>query len=258
MSGLLTRRALRRSLDQVRYVRPVQPSVAEGLVAVVYGQVERDFGMLAPPVALHSPAPGPLAACWLMLRETLLVPGLADRAAKEAVATAVSLGNSCPYCVAVHAAAVHAVLRTPVAEIEADCISAIPDPRLRDIAQWARLSGLRDHALARTAPFPAEQAPELIGVAVTFHYLNRMVSVFLGDSPLPPVVPTAVRRTLMNFLGRLMVSAGPADTAADLLPVAEPPGDLPWANGSPRIIAAFARASAAIDRAGSTRAGSSS
>jgi AhpD family alkylhydroperoxidase len=251
MSGPLTRRALRRSLSQVRYVLPVKPSAAEGLVAVVYRQAERDFGMLAPPVALHSPAPGPLAACWLMLRETLLVPGLADRAAKEAVATAVSLGNSCPYCVAVHAAAVHTVLGTPAAEIAADRIPAIADPRLRDIAQWARRSGLRDHALARSAPFPADQAPELIGVAVTFHYLNRMVSVFLGDSPLPPMVPAAMRRPLMNFLGRLMVSAGPAGTAADLLPVAEPPGDLRWADSSPRVIAAFARAAAAIDRAGS-------
>jgi AhpD family alkylhydroperoxidase len=251
MSGPLIRRALRRSLNQVRYVSPVQPGAAEGLVALVYQHVERDFGMLAPPVALHSPAPGPLAACWLMLRETLLVPGLADRAAKEAVAAAVSLGNACPYCVAVHAAAVRTLLREPAAaEIAADRIAAIADPRLRGIAEWARMSGLVDHARARSAPFSAEQAPELVGVAVTFQYLNRMVNVFLGDSPLPPAVPAAAGRALMRMLGRIMVSAGPAGAAADLLPVAELPGDLSWASSSPRISSVFARAAAAIDRAG--------
>jgi hypothetical protein len=69
MSGMLARKALRRSLDQIRYVSAVRPAAAQGLVARVYGKVERDFGMLAPPVALHSPAAGPLAACWLMLRD---------------------------------------------------------------------------------------------------------------------------------------------------------------------------------------------
>jgi AhpD family alkylhydroperoxidase len=207
--------------------------------------------MLAPPVALHSPAPVPLAACWLMLRETLLVPGLADRAVKEAVAAAVSLANSCPYCVAVHATAVGALLRDrAAAEITADRIAAIPDPRVRGVAEWARASGLRDHALTGGTPFPAEQAPELIGVAVTFQYLNRMVSVFLGESPLPPAVPAAAGRALMKILGAIMMSAGPAGAAAGLLPAAEPPGDLAWAIPSPRIAAVFASVAAAIDRVG--------
>src|SRR5262245_59371351 len=103
-SNPLMRRALRRSAAQIRYVVPVPPGTATGPVADVYAQMERDFGMLAPPVMLHSPAAGPLAASWVMLREALLATGLADRAAKETVATAVSLGNTCPYCVAVHGA----------------------------------------------------------------------------------------------------------------------------------------------------------
>lgn len=253
MSVPLTRRALRRSLNQVRYVAPVLPAAAEGLVAAVYQQVERDFGLLAPPVALHSPAPGPLAACWSLLRETLITPGLADRAAKEAVAAAVSLGNSCPYCVAVHAAAVGKLLReSTAAEIAADRIAKVPDPRLRSIAAWARASGLRDQAKAGSAPFPAEQAPELVGVAVTFQYLNRMVNIFLNDSPLPPAAPAVARRPLMRVLGRIMVSAGPAgqaDTTVGLLPKAELPADLSWASRSPRIASVFARAAAAIERA---------
>ncbi|HEY0697362.1 MAG TPA: carboxymuconolactone decarboxylase family protein, partial [Micromonospora sp.] len=89
-------------LTQIRYVSAVRRGRATGLVARVYKQMEVDFGVLAPPVALHAPAPETIAAAWMLLRETLIVPGVAPRAAKEAVATAVSLGNACPYCATIH------------------------------------------------------------------------------------------------------------------------------------------------------------
>jgi AhpD family alkylhydroperoxidase len=251
MSGPVTRRALRRSLDQIRYISPVRPRAAEGLVAAVYAQVEHDFGMLAPPVALHSPAPGPLAACWLMLRETLLSPGLAGRPAKETVAAAVSAANACPYCTTVHAAAITSLSPGEVfADVAAGRVSAISDPRLRALATWAKASRRRELAAAHSAPFPGEQAPELVGVAVTFHYLNRMVSIFLGDSPLPPQVPGALGGLLMRVLGRILVSAQPATAAPALLPASELPADLAWSAPSRRIAAAFAQAGAAIELAG--------
>src|SRR5260370_8479149 len=89
-------------LTQVRYVSPVRRGAAQGLAGRVYDQVEREFGVLAPSLALFSPAPQVLAASWLMLRETLLVTRKVDRATKEAVATTVSLGNTCPWCVTLH------------------------------------------------------------------------------------------------------------------------------------------------------------
>ena len=83
-------------LTQVRYVSPVRRLAARGLAGRVYEQVEREFGVLAPSVALHSPAPEVLAASWLMLREVLLVTSNVDRAAKEAVAATVSLRQRRP------------------------------------------------------------------------------------------------------------------------------------------------------------------
>lgn len=50
----LVRAVLRGSLRQVRYVDVIAPRRARGLVAQVYRRTERDFGVLAPPVALHS------------------------------------------------------------------------------------------------------------------------------------------------------------------------------------------------------------
>lgn len=249
------RMAGRRTLAQVQYVSPVPPALAGGLVAAVYAQLERDFGMLAPPVILHSPAPGPLAAAWLMLRETLLA-GLADRGAKEAVAAAVSLGNTCPYCVQVHTGILHGLVRgRDAAAIETGRIASVTDPRIRQAGAWAQAAGLRDTA-GQDLPFPSAQCAEFIGVAVTFHYLNRMVNVFLGDPPLPAFLSPAVRGAALRMLGSLLrpVTARRLEpgTSAGLLPEAPLPSDLSWAAGSPAVAGAFARAAATIDADGVT------
>ena len=60
-----------------------------------------------------------------------------------------------------------------------------PSPLLKEIAGWARSSGLRGPV---QSPPPGNFA-ELAGVAVTFQYLNRMVTIFLPESPLPPMTP---------------------------------------------------------------------
>ncbi len=235
----LVRFAVRKSLRDTRHVEVVPRRRARGLVAAVYRQVERDFGMLAPPVALHSAAPETMAAAWVLLRETLLAPGLAGRAAKEAVATGVSAANSCPYCVDVHGMT----------------LAAIPDGpggAVRDeLEAWARASAT---AAAPAPPFPPAQAPELIGVAVAFQYYNRMVNVFLRDSPFPAHVPESAKPRARRVLGGVLrPSAGPGPRAGDslkLLPEAPLPEDLHWAGGNPVVAGALARAYAAAEAAG--------
>ncbi|MFC5064267.1 carboxymuconolactone decarboxylase family protein [Actinomycetospora atypica] len=164
MTTLLTvaRLPLRRAIRDVRYVDPVLYGRSRGVVRRVYREVERDFGMLAPPVALHSPAPGLLVAVWELLRATLLVGGETTRAQREAVAAAVSRANQCPYCVEVHDAS--------------------------------------REQLGGPADVPVEN-DELLAVRGTFEYLNRMVTVFLPESPLPPAAPEPVRRTALRMLG---------------------------------------------------------
>jgi AhpD family alkylhydroperoxidase len=221
----------------------------------VYQQAERDFGLIAPPLALHSPAAGPMTASWLMLRETLVADGLIGRAAKEAVAAAVSLSNSCPYCIEVHAAAVHGLAGGDSAAATAgDQLEAIADEQTRLLAQWARRSRDRAHAASNPAPFSTEQAPELIGVAATFHYLNRMVNIFLAESPLPAALPAGARaragRLLGWYLGGTADQSHPPGDSLPLLPAAAVPADLAWAYPVPTIRAAFARASEAIEVAG--------
>jgi len=252
--GAIVRTALRGAQAHVRLVSPVRPGAAGELVGRVYAQVERDFGMLAPPVSLHSPAPECLAASWMTLRETLLA-GRVDRAAKEAVAAAVSLGNSCPYCVDVHSATLFGLVRArDAAAVAGDRLDEVADPRVRAVAVWARASGTRERAELAGAPVPAREAPQVIGTAVTFHYLNRMVNVFLAESPLPPAVPAAARGGALRLFGRVMRPAArrgfPSGDALDLLPAAPLPADLGWAAGDGSVAGAFARAAAAIEAAG--------
>lgn len=244
MGSWLTRATRGVTQQQIRHVQPVSPKVAAGRTARVYQQLGRDFGMLAPPVSLHAPAPDTLAACWLMLRETLVATGAASRAVKETVAAAVSTANDCPYCVEVHGATLAGLRRGT---------DAATEPVLRVVDQWARAGHLRP-GTGRLPPSLSRQRPELIGVAVTFHYLNRMVNVFLPPSPLPPGLPAPASRAAGWLAAQLMGSLARADrepgASLDLLPDAPLPPDLVWAAGRAGIAEAMARASAAIDAAG--------
>ncbi len=190
-----------------------------------------------------------------MLRETLLATGVADRAAKEVVAAGVSLGNACPYCVDVHSAVLRGLAHGAEADaIGGDRVEAMADPALRDLAAWARSSGLRESVLRRDPPFPVEQLPELAGVAVTFQYLNRMVTVFCEDSPLPAILPAPLAGGMMRVLGRFLRSTASGaiepGAALGLLPEAPMPDDLGWAAGRQVIADSFARAIAVIEAAG--------
>ncbi|WP_308125880.1 carboxymuconolactone decarboxylase family protein [Nonomuraea ceibae] len=244
MGALLSRMTAPGTLAQVRHVTPVRPGAARGLVAGVYAQVERDFGMLAPPVILHSPAPETMAACWLLLRESLLASGTVSRVLKEVVATEVSAANTCPYCVDVHRATLHAISRHE-------------DPGTRRTASWARACGLKQTAERHEPPLLVGHSRELLAVAVTFHYLNRMVNVFLGDSPLPPELPRGARGAALRLFGAVMRPAARRSRrkgdSLTLLPAAPVPADLAWTRGTRHIEGAFARAAAAVETAGARR-----
>lgn len=229
---------------QIRHVAAIPPRRATPLVGRVYGEVEDEFGVLAPPVALHSPAIGPLAASWLMLRETIVVTGKVDRASKEAVSAAVSRANACPFCATIHSATLDILVQ---------------QNRRAGVAVPAELDGLTEWAAASPRalgplPFPVEQAPELIGTVVLLHYLNRMVSVFLGELPLPPGVPRVALGPVLRVLRHQIQRAARIDHAPgqslDLLPPAPLPRQLRWAEGNATVAHAFARAAAAFDVAG--------
>ncbi len=221
----------------IRYVRAVPARAATGLVATVYGEVAREFGALVEPFTLHSPAPALLAGAWRACRATL-VTGTVPRAVKEGVAAAVSRANRCPYCVDAHTIMLDGVASHDAARaIAAGCDEAIRDRRVRDAVAWASASRTPGSPLLAMPPFALHEAPEMLGTALVFHYINRPVTVLLDESPLPSTAPQwkgVLRRMAGWWFGRAMARPKPADPPA-LLPAASLPDDLRWAASSPPV-----------------------
>ncbi|WP_329617759.1 carboxymuconolactone decarboxylase family protein [Streptomyces brevispora] len=243
---LLVQSPLRRlSLLQVRHIATVPFGEATGDTARVYRELEQDFGVLAPPIALHAPVPALLAASWMTLRETMLVDGLVPRAAKEAVAAAVSRGNQCPFCTTMHSTMHNSLTARPTSSGRG--AKAGPDGGAGtapdQLTAWIGSAG--------RPPFAPELMPELAGTAFCLQYLNRMVNVFLGAQPLPPRAPDRAVGPVLRVLTGLMRSSVRArarpGTSLSLLPDAPLPKDLGWAAADPRIAAALARSTAAVE-----------
>jgi alkylhydroperoxidase family enzyme len=239
---------------QVKHVTPVSPADARGQVATVYEQTVDAMRIVIPPVLLHSPSPRVLAGFWTLLREPLVAGGQVSRLAKETVATAVSVANACPYCVDVHSTGMYALTTERDADaVVADRLVEVSDPFVRDLAAWGRVAHQPDAEAVRRSPFPAEARPELVGVAVAFHYVNRMVNIFLTSSLLPAGSPRR-RRLLQQRISRLLTPVlrrpGEQGRSLALLPDAPPPPDAGWTAGHPVMPEAVARSYAAFEAAG--------
>jgi AhpD family alkylhydroperoxidase len=238
----------------IRHVTPVSRKAATGPVARVYEGMRREFGVHAEPIALHSPDPELLAGAWMLCREIMVARGRVDRALKEAVATTVSYVNRCLFCVDAHSVMLGGLGALGVArQIDAWRLDAIEDPRMAAVVRWAAATREPGAPQLEDPPFGVDEAQELVGTALLFHYINRPVSVFLGETPLP------TRHRLLHG-GMLAVGSRrfrafarahrePGETL-ELLPDAELPADMAWAAGAPAVAGAWARFIAAAERAG--------
>ncbi len=240
------------SAKTIRYIKPTRYDSAEGLTGEVYQQMQADF-LPTPPLTLHSPAPKVLAGVWSILRETLMV-GQVDRALKEAVAAAVSKTNECPYCVDVHTSMLHATADHDAASaILRGDYDSIHDPQLNAIVQWVLANRTPNANGVLPTPFSRSDAPEIIGTAIAFHYINRMANVFLGDTLVP--LPSAFR----GLTGRLFgATAGKSlihhslrqGDSLKFVPTAKLPDDLRWAAGNSAVAGAFAGFAQVIEEVG--------
>ena len=238
---------------RIHYVHPVAYKERSGLVARVYDQMMRDF-QLVPPLTLHSPVPRLLAGVWTAVRESV-VAGPASRVEREAVLAAVSRINTCPFCVDVHAIALHGAgehdLAGAIARGEDDKIS---DPQMRRLVEWAAATRSPGADILRHPPFPAERAAQIIGSALMFHYINRPVNVFLDESPLPAVLPAfkgVAKRVAGAVIGRRTLNnTPPPGDSLSLLPEVPLPPEFEWAASNPYVAGGWARLAAVAEEAG--------
>ena len=243
----------------MRFIEAVSPRAADGLVEKVYDEVRHDFALLRDPAGnspfmVHSVCPELLAGVWSMLYETVLVEAAVRRADKEAIATAVSRRNDCPFCAEAHALLSEvAGGRGERAALISGAFDRVADQRRRELLAWAAATREPNSELLRRPPFGPREAPEVIGTALAFHYINRMVEVFQGHGGMS-VGPAPLRRASIALVGQVARRAVRRERAPGrtlyLLPDAELPDDLRWASPSPAVASALARFLAAVQRGG--------
>ncbi|MCK5345563.1 MAG: alkylhydroperoxidase, partial [Candidatus Heimdallarchaeota archaeon] len=96
-------------------------------------------------------------------------------------------------------------------------------------------------------------APEIIGMAVLYHYMNRMVSVFLSETPLPSNrgwLKGALKRIAGWYFSLSVKRSKSQGVSLKFLPASELPLDLIWSQDSPYVAKAFAQLSSVIDEIG--------
>lgn len=235
-----------------RYIEYVEAGAQNGPPKEVYAQIERDFGQVADPIRIHSPVPRVLTGAWVALRETALAGGV-PRGVKEAVAVGVSETNACSYCADAHGMMLEAAGHRNAGDaIRRGGAASIADARVRDAARWALETRKPGAELLKKPPFPASDLPEIAGTAVVFHYVNRMVSVFLPPSPFP------VGGLLKGLVGKVggkpfaeaMKRPKAPGEALRFLPEAELPPELAWAAPNATVAGALARLASVVEEQG--------
>lgn len=152
-------------------------------------------------VSMHNPRFS--AALWAVNTEAYRRRGTLSRSQKEVVALGVSLANECPHCAYIHTA-MGAAAGSDVAFKDLqhfyqsrDAHAAFPvsdgqDPLNNKLASWSikyRDGEAREHAM----PCTPEQVPEVLGTAMLFSILNRVVDSFVSKSEGGPMFPLPIR-----------------------------------------------------------------
>jgi AhpD family alkylhydroperoxidase len=239
----------------IEYLSPLGRSAAQSLVDQVYHQIQQEFGVIADPFRLHAPVPELLAGIWSVTRE-IGTERSVPWPVKEAVAAAVSQSNACSYCVEIHAAVASVRTDQPLAPLLAQGRTAdITDPSLRAVVTWAQATRSPGSALLLSPPFTAQEAPEIIGVTLVYHYINRMVQVFLPESLLPSIVRDGwAARVAWRLIGRKLARSREQERVAgaslQFVPAADLPSEFSWAVPSPTISRALAGWTAVVEHVG--------
>jgi len=236
--------------NSIRFLKIHKPSKAQGKLHKIYNQINKD-AILVAPFTLHASEPNLVAAVWSANRETMFY-GIVPRSYKEAIASEVARINECPFCVSVHTL----VMQASGEEKASDTIlhqtkNNIANEQLRDIIAWSTSTRTPDAEILKNPPFTVEEAPEIIGSALTFHYLTRMVNIFIEGDLMPNmgIVNGIIRKGISQFMLKSLVEREliPGDSL-QFLPDALLPKEFNWAKDHPHISQTFAGINAIMNQ----------
>ncbi len=236
---------------QISYLKSIDYGGTTGLARRVMEQMEAEF-VAGPPLTVHLPNPELLAGVWSLCRECLAA-GRVERVMGDVIAGVVSRLNACRYCFTIHASMLHSLGAHDWAEAVLE-EREIPDGGARAIAAWAAATRNPGAAVLLNPPFTPDAAPQIIGTALCFHYLNRVVNIFLDPLPLSGVA--WIRHPMARISGRIMrpnLCRGRTAPGVFLTeePATELPGEFEWARADGTIAGAVKRFASAAEAAGS-------
>jgi len=234
--------------NNIKFLTIHKPSEATGKLKQIYAQVNHDF-MLAAPFTLHAAEPDLVASVWSAERETMFY-GIVPRAHKEAVVSEVAKTNHCPYCISAHTLMMQASGEEDASKIVLNNNGNVNDPLLQQRIEWGAATRTPDAPILKNPPFTVEEAPEIIGGALAFHYINRMVNIFIKGDMMPnmgafnSIVRKGVSRFMMKSILERELIAG---ASLKFLPEADLPMEFSWAQNHQHISRSFAGITATID-----------
>jgi len=220
---------------------------ASGLVAEVYRQLDEEF-MTVPPVTLHHLNSQLMAGVWSACRESLVAGP--DRALKELIAVAVSQSNRCPYCVQAHSSMLQGANDRQAFDAVSSGERANDD--LSNLAAWASATGRKAALASVPPPFTKRQAPAFMATAVLFHYINRMVNIFLDDTMMPvvgkvPVIGDPAFRLFSSVTsGRIVRIDAKPGVFLTGSPAMKLPEEFGWAADDPAVAGGLLRFADAV------------
>lgn len=155
--------------------------------------------------------------------------------------------HTCPYCVDAHSGMLHALSEhSVVLALRQNNNDLVRDSKLRGIMEWSLATRDPDAEIVKSPPFTRDEAPEIIGTAVIYHFVNRMANIFLESSPLPvPAGWKGTKKVALRIFGatvakRIVKRAPKPGESLQFITQSVLPPDLAWAKNSDSIAAAFA------------------
>ncbi|MEN8129681.1 MAG: hypothetical protein ABFS45_05705 [Pseudomonadota bacterium] len=235
----------------IRHIRRPDLGADDPLVSKVLDQASREF-QVAPPIILHQPAPLLLAGIWGLMRESFVIHS-EGRLVREAVAAAISQLNECPYCVDVHTS-MHASAGGENDILAGELKAGFSPEALA--YQWASATLTPNAEVIRHPQIPPADVPQIFGTALCFHFINRMVNIFLDKAPMPmPAASSHFMRSFsrasLRFFGKRMVKLDgtPGDFIIDAGQMALPK-EFAWSATDPNVAGALLRFAYAAENAG--------
>lgn len=235
----------------IKYIgNDVKHIKAQDEVKEIFEELRKDMGDVVEPISLHVNNPKLLEAIWLILREVVIVDGALDRMQKEAIGASVSESNRCGYCVDAHTIMLIGLDNAQISKaIERGEPEIIADAFTKNIVKWGLENRKFDSIIVKYPPFTLRMAPEAIGTAVFFHYLNRMVFAFLGPTILPLNIPI-MKGAMKKLAGLKFSKTLNAKKEYKILPTIEETNTdmIMWAKTNDQVYRVFANFNVVINR----------